>query len=313
MAVVAWNAMLPRFLKAVHLPAAVVFIRLDSLDHELIGLESSSVTPVSEGTTVVLRKFASRALGPSQMDEVRMLRTLIGRPAGTMLDVGAHQGDSLDPFIECGWRAYAFEPDPSNRSVLINRCPTVTVDPRAVAEVDGLELPLYTSEVSTGISTLSPFHPSHTQTATAKTVRLDSYIRENRIERVDFLKTDIEGWDLTALRTFPWNTHNPRAVICEFEDNKTSLIGYDYHDIARYLQERGYFVFVSEWWPVVQYGAQHRWRRFVPYPVELATNSWGNLIAVNPALQRGLERQAAAVARRLRLRQAVDRLRGFEP
>jgi hypothetical protein len=38
---------------------------------------------------------------------------------------------------------------------------------------------------------------------------------------------------------------------------------------------------VSEWYPIKEYGEEHRWRRFIQSPYELHTlKAWGNIIAV---------------------------------
>jgi FkbM family methyltransferase len=224
-----------------------------------------------------------------------------------MLDVGAHQGSSVIPFVEHGWTVHAFEPDPANRKILSARCPRAIIDSRAISEVDGDEVQLYTSDVSTGISTLSPFHGSHAPTLTVKTVRLDTYINQQKIKRVDFLKTDIEGFDLFALRTFPWETQHPRAIVCEFEDKKTTLLGHDVHDMARYLKEQGYSVLVSEWEPIVEYGQRHTWKRFARYPTDVAKEGWGNLIAVDPELLERVEGQGRAAANRLKIANLLHR------
>jgi FkbM family methyltransferase len=254
-----------------------------------------------------IRQRAHRLLG-AHLDEVQIVFRTIGRNPGTMIDVGAHFGSSLAPFLAAGWTVHAFEPDPSNRAVLAAGYPSATIDSRAVSEVDGEEVSLYTSDVSTGISTLSPFHSSHTPTSAVRTVRLDSYIRDCDIKKIDFLKTDVEGTDLFALRTFPWASHHPKAVVCEFEDNKTVRLGHDVHDIANFLEERGYAVLVSEWEPITEYGGNHVWRRFARYPTEIESTSWGNLIAVDPPLLDQLEREGRITVRKLRSRQRIGRL-----
>lgn len=205
-----------------------------------------------------------------------------------MVDVGAHHGSTLRPFANDGWRVYAFEPDPSNREVLERNwgaAENVTIDPRAIAERDGQVVDLYVSDVSTGISALAPFHPSHRIGTQVETVRLDTYL-EN-VPAVDFLKTDTEGWDLPVLRTFPWQRLKPVAVVCEFEDRKTIPLGYDFDDLAGFMQDRGYAVFVSEWYPVSEYGQRHTWRSFGAYPVRLAdADAWGNLVCVEAEMAR---------------------------
>nr|ABP47230.1 methyltransferase FkbM family [Mycolicibacterium gilvum PYR-GCK] len=243
------------------------------------------------------------------MDEALMVHRVIGGTTGTMVDVGAHHGSAFKPFLDSGWVVHAFEPDPANRKALQADHPRLTVDTRAVAEVDGEEVRLFTSDISTGISTLSPFHATHKPTSTVQTVRLDSYLRDNNIARIDFLKTDVEGYDLYALRSFPWSTHHPRVVLCEYEDAKTIKLGHDSHAVAQFLQKQGYEVLVSEWHPIVEYGSEHQWRRFCHYPTDLAPESWGNLIAADPNLIEALERCGRLTVRRLRVRSLVDRFR----
>jgi FkbM family methyltransferase len=217
------------------------------------------------------------------LDEMALVYSLVRTDGpSTMVDVGAHHGQSLWRFAAHRWQVHAFEPDPANRSVLEKRVrgiPTVKVDRRAVAPSDGQSATLFTSPVSSGISTLSPFHRSHVPTATVETIRLDTYLTD--VDAVAVLKTDAEGYDLAVLGTFPWDRMAPRVVVCEFEDSKAT--GGTFHEMAEFLVARGYVVFVSEWYPVLEYGRQHRWRSMKEFPTPLLDSSgWGNLIAVMP-------------------------------
>jgi FkbM family methyltransferase len=220
-------------------------------------------------------------------DEVAIVHAALRREGpGLMVDVGAHFGSSLTRFADDGWQVLAIEPDPQNRAILVGRVRgrgNVIIDGRAIGERDGEVVTLYTSDVSTGISTLAPFHPSHRATSEVETVRLDTLLASQDV--VTVLKTDLEGYDLPALQTFPWGRLHPRAVVCEFEDRKTVPLGYTYHDLGTYLVQQGYAVFVSEWWPVVEYGRQHRWRSLRRFPSELIDRTgWGNFIAVEADL-----------------------------
>ena len=241
-----------------------------------------------------IRRVAFDFIAPP-LDEVDVIHRVVS-PAGpgVMVDVGAHVGGALMRFAQEGWRVFAVEPDPANRARLLRRVhafANVTVDDRAVADQDGLQVDLYTSQVSTGISTLTPFHPSHVHTATVKTVRLDTLLVG--VDQVTVLKTDTEGHDLPVLKTFPWLRLRPSGVVAEFEDRKTWALDYDMRDMAEYLSDLGYVVFVSEWYPIVEYGQRHRWRSLRQYPVALANpNGWGNLIAVDQGLAAEVSRYA---------------------
>jgi FkbM family methyltransferase len=212
-------------------------------------------------------------------DEMALVYTHLAMPMGVLIDVGAHTGGSLKRFPN--WDVLAIEPDPSNRAILKHRYgnrPNIRIDPRAVSETDGEALPLFTSSVSSGISSLRPFHRSHRPTTQVTTVRLDTLLEG--LESVTVLKTDTEGWDLPVLRSFPWERMHPKVVVCEFEDRKTNALGYNFEDLAEFLTNHGYSVLVSEWYPVVEYGRRHRWRSLRPYPAVLEdANAWGNLIA----------------------------------
>jgi FkbM family methyltransferase len=202
-----------------------------------------------------------------------------------MFDVGACRGSSLRKFAEDAWTVHAFEPDPVNRSKLeeaFGEFPKVLIDPRAVTDKVESEVPLYRSDVSVGISALSPFHPSHKEAGTVQTVTLDLYCREKLVKDIDFLKVDTEGYDLFVLYGVPWKRTRPRVIMCEFEDRKTVPLGYSFHDLAKYLLRQDYHLLISEWYPVVEYGGSHRWRRFAPYPCELMDQqACGNVIAVS--------------------------------
>ena len=193
---------------------------------------------------------------------------------GIMIDVGAHHGGALAPFANAGWQVYAFEPDNQNRAVLVENFgefPNVHIDPRAVSDHNEAEVTFFQSNESTGVSGLSAFLPSHKATQTVSLVTLEKFIKEKKLKgkQVEFLKTDTEGFDLMALKGFPWKDSQPEMVLCEFEDAKTIPLGYDFHTLASFLQEKGYQLLVSEWYPVKQYGSLHRWRRFSTYPCHL--------------------------------------------
>ncbi|MCB5190875.1 FkbM family methyltransferase [Methylobacillus arboreus] len=204
----------------------------------------------------------------------------------TMIDVGAHVGSALWPFLNKGWHIYAFEPDDQNRSKLLEGLAghankhLVTLDARCVSNKTCHGLPFYRSEQSTGISGLSAFHESHAETQRVSAVTLSDYFANDATPDVDFLKIDTEGHDLFVLNGFPWDQKKPAVIECEFEDAKTIPLGYDFHDLAQFLVDKGYTVYVSEWHPIVQYGTRHDWRCLAKYPYQLQNEkSWGNLLA----------------------------------
>lgn len=223
------------------------------------------------------------ALGRTQFDEVPLVHAAfrrIGKP-GTMIDVGAHHGSALAPFVEDGWQVLAFEPDDRNRAhleTLYGRNARVTIVPMAVADTPKQGLDFFGSDVSSGISGLSAFHDSHEKRQTVDATTIADAMTHHGLSHVDFLKVDTEGHDLFVLKGVDWQ-RAPDVIVCEFEDRKTRPHGYGVADMVSYLAERGYKVTISEWHPIVEYGRRHRWRRFTDDAASVPGDAWGNLIA----------------------------------
>jgi FkbM family methyltransferase len=201
-------------------------------------------------------------------------------PGSVLVDVGAHYGLVTAQFLELGWSVVAYEPDPSNRTEFqrrVNSDPRVQLSASAVSDKSAEAVSLFTSPVSTGVSTLAAFHESHEPTAIVDVVTLAEDLHARRVQQVDFLKVDIEGFDLFALKGFDW-TYAPRFVLYEFEDRKTIALGYSLADSSAYAADRGYHLVYSVWEPIVEYGTAHRWRGLFSAPPSDVATCWGNVL-----------------------------------
>ncbi|HAT51952.1 MAG TPA: hypothetical protein DCS80_01545 [Betaproteobacteria bacterium] len=224
-------------------------------------------------------------LKPSHFDEVDLVYKVLSEEiqSKVMIDVGAHYGESLHYFINDHWRVHAFEPDAKNRAVLLalaSQNDLLTVNPEGCSDKIAQDVPFFNSEKSTGISSLSAFSASHELSDTISTTTLAQYINNNQLPSVGFLKIDTEGHDLFVLKGFPWSLIQPEVIVAEFEDSKSASLGYDYKQMGDYLLSHGYTVLLSEWYPIIEYGRQHRWRGLYSYPSNLVDSfGWGNFIA----------------------------------
>jgi len=201
---------------------------------------------------------------------------------GVMIDVGAHFGESLEPYLSKGWKIHAFEPDPSNRDRLRDNIDhrKISLYEIAVSDREETDVPFFASSESDGISSLSAFRETHQEVNRVRLSTLATIMGESKETRVDFLKIDAEGHDFFVLRGFPWERIRPDVILCEFEDRKTIPLGYRFEEMAEYLGDKGYQVFVSEWSPIARYGVEHRWVSWTQFPCRLKdTNGWGNLVA----------------------------------
>ncbi|GAB6094268.1 hypothetical protein JCM14469_05200 [Desulfatiferula olefinivorans] len=218
------------------------------------------------------------------MDEVAIVFEYLKKnKPGIMFDVGAHHGKTSLPFLESGWQVHAFEPDPDNYKILAESLgifDTFHPENCAVSDASAESSPFFTSSLSSGISSLCSFHETHTLRCETKTVTLSEYCNASNIEHIDFLKIDTEGYDLFVLRGIDWDRIHPSVIVCEFEDAKTACLDYTFNDLAGLLASKGYELYISEWYPVVQYGAKHTWRCFHTWPCRLHDHrGWGNIIA----------------------------------
>lgn len=222
----------------------------------------------------------------ARVDETEVVARLLAARKGrerVMLDVGAHVGSSAAYFHELGWTIYCFEPDPENRKkllVALGGKDGVSIDSRAVSDKAASGVSFFSSPESTGISGLSAFRETHAESARVDVTTVADIIAQHGIDRVDFLKIDVEGFDYSVLKGAPWDRLKPDVIECEFEDAKTVPLGHSWKDIAQFLRDKGYAVYVSEWHPIIRYGIAHDWRRVVPFQsADVAPDAWGNLLA----------------------------------
>jgi FkbM family methyltransferase len=204
---------------------------------------------------------------------------------GTIIDVGFFNGGSTIELIENGWLVYGFEPDKDEYKIQsinkIKKYSNFIFDDRAVSDMTGDKMKFYISNESKGISSLHEFTKGHVMSHEVYTIRLDDYMKTKNISEVVFLKIDTEGHDLFVLHGFPFDKIKPMIILAEYEDRKTNRLKYSYKDIADLFINNQYYVYLFEWYPVVKYGGNHKFRKISEYPCELIDkDSTGNILAI---------------------------------
>lgn len=223
------------------------------------------------------------------MDEVNIAFQYFvshGHRNRVMFDVGGHSGGAFHKFAKNCWEVFSFEPNPAMRRVIVSNIEkwefnTVKVFDKALSDTHGEKLTFYTSKESTGISSLIPFHDTHEGKLEVEVTTVKDVIKTEKVKKIDFLKIDVEGNDFKVLKGVDWEEHSPLVIVVEYEDSKTSSLGIKMPEIYNFLVDRGYSVFVSEWEPIVKYGAEHRWKQFLTNETFMNYNpdGWGNLVA----------------------------------
>jgi FkbM family methyltransferase len=173
------------------------------------------------------------------------------QPGMVALDAGAHQGLYtlwIAKHVETTGRVYAFEPSPRERKALrlnlsLNRCRNVQVQPFALGTEETTADLYVVNEIETGCNSLRPPNtPGATSTIAVRIRTLDNWLVEHGLNRIDFLKLDVEGAELSVLKgATRLLTEQPRPVVmAEVESIRTKPWGYSPLDIIRLLENMSF-------------------------------------------------------------------------
>jgi FkbM family methyltransferase len=169
------------------------------------------------------------------------------QPGMVVLDIGAHHGLYSVLAAKCvgeKGRVRSFEPSPRERKYLkqnlgINHCHNVTVESVALGSSAGRTELFLVEGDNDGCNSLRP--PSAAVTSRKVPVEmqsLDEYLRKQEIEKVDFIKLDVEGGELEVLRgaTRLLQSAERPVILAEVEDIRTAPWGYKAEEIIRHLE-----------------------------------------------------------------------------
>jgi FkbM family methyltransferase len=140
-------------------------------------------------------------------DEVRAAVSRIHRPQPVIFDVGANVGNWTKGVLQAvpNAKVYMFDPSPGCQAAIQERnLPGVILIPCALGETPG-QAAYHSSSTTDGSASLyvrrdTPFQDLNYKTTTVKVSTIDKILESQKIDFVDFLKMDIEGHELFALR-----------------------------------------------------------------------------------------------------------------
>jgi FkbM family methyltransferase len=190
----------------------------------------------------------------------RDLYPLIARfvpAAGVVFDVGAHAGQYTKLFARAAsaGRVYAFEPGSYARAILrtavaLRRLDNVTVMPMALGATCGIEtlsVPVKAGgSLGFGLSHLG--RPQERWDLVAQEpvaiTTLDAVAAALRLDRLDFVKADIEGWEFALLRGGERTLRRFRPVlVLELLSQHLARAGDRVEDAFGFLEGLGYTAF----------------------------------------------------------------------
>jgi FkbM family methyltransferase len=197
---------------------------------------------------------------PHDVAEFQAIPRLV-QPGDTAFDIGANIGIySVLLSRLCGptGRVWAFEPVPDTywrlrETLALNRCENVIPAQSAICEESGsvrmnLFEPQFSEWNTLGMPTMraldgSPILPS--QSVEVPAHALDQFCDAERIERINFLKVDVEGFELSVFRGARRLLQERRVDYICFEISKEPLkgAGIKSRRVFEALETRGYFAY----------------------------------------------------------------------
>jgi FkbM family methyltransferase len=183
-------------------------------------------------------------------------RLLSGTPVRMIFDVGASEGISVTEYRRTYPEAdvYCFEPTDAPFRLIQSRHgadPKVHPTKAAVGETPG-EATFHLNAFDQTNSLLGrgrdfnasvgPTHQAELGTVTVPVVTLGDFCRDNRIEMIDLLKLDVQGFELGVLRgaAHLLGSASIRLIHCEVLFSKLYEGQAFYHDIAAFLAAYDY-------------------------------------------------------------------------
>jgi len=192
--------------------------------------------------------------------EIEFVRRFL-KPGMMVLDVGAHHGLYTllaSKLVGPTGKVIAFEPSPRERIRLFkhlkfNRARNVRVESCALGETNGMADLFLSDDVNDWCNSLREPAGAALKAVQVDVKRLDEIISQQQLNKIDFVKMDIEGGELNALKgakhMLATREHRP-VILIEVQDKRSEAWGHRGANVIRMLEEAGY-----EWAEILQDGA----------------------------------------------------------
>jgi len=146
-------------------------------------------------------------------------------------------------------RVHVFEPtdaiEKNKANLILNNFETkVTLNKIALSDAEGDSSLFIPKGLGTVFASFKPhtknFYCDH-DTISVKTQRLDDYVKLNNIDRIDFMKIDVEGAEYLVLKGAEnvLSEYSP-AIMLEIEKMHTKYFNYTPQELLSFLQSFGY-------------------------------------------------------------------------
>lgn len=185
--------------------------------------------------------------------EVRAASSRVRHPSPVIFDVGANTGEwsaLMREHCPQSARLFLFEPQPvCLEAIKKRRIPNSTLIPHAVSSSVGETIELFVGKEGSGLASVhqrrdSYFSDINFSPIEVKTVTIDHVVAEYNVDRIDLLKMDVEGHELSVLKGAHQSLESGmiRALTFEFGSGNINSRTF-FHDFWDLLKPLGFEVF----------------------------------------------------------------------
>lgn len=202
-----------------------------------------------------IQHYLKARFNHKEKGRVLLLSKYVAPDAGAVVfDVGAHFGYLAKEFcrLRPQARIHCFEPVEYTRSVLVRVMKpygNAVIEDFALSDTNGwvdISIPIKSSgNLGIGLSHFGAEVARDYIVEKIRTVRLDDYVADQGIPRLDFIKCDVEGAEFLVFKGGVSAIEKFRPVVyAEILDRHTRRLGYAAQDIFDFFSERNYRSFV---------------------------------------------------------------------
>ena len=190
-----------------------------------------------------------------------------------VIDVGAHKGEFLSYLLKLDniEKIYAFEPQKkifnellnkfsNNKKIVLNNCAISNENGNKTIKINKLTSTSTFSEISENslwfkLKNIILFSQNSIDDSyQVSTQKLDNYIKEKNIQRIDLLKIDTEGHEINVLKGLENTLRMQTIKYILIEINLTKMYkNYNVSEIENFLKEKNYNLINSFKFPILNF------------------------------------------------------------
>jgi FkbM family methyltransferase len=200
-----------------------------------------------------LSHFLKARFKCKERPRVQMLSQFFG-PNSVVFDIGAHFGYLSKEFCrlyDASCQVHAFEPVEYTRSILrhvVGGLDNAVIVENALSDREvslNISIPVKKSgKLGIGLSHFGTESNLDYVLEPIKTVTMDSYVIGQHLQRLDFIKCDVEGAEFLAFKGGETSIEKFKPVVyCELVNAYTRILGYEAQEVIDFFKSKGYQAF----------------------------------------------------------------------